>query len=68
MKIQNGNDNENTNNPSKLITTVISQARFMESRGIATNNGGGEGRFKSGPFLYRKYKFGIKGSNVSSSC
>ena len=40
-------------------------------RGVAANNGlGGKGlgRFKSGPFLYRKYKRGIKESNVSSSC
>ena len=41
-------------------------------RGAATNNGpggrGGEGRFKSGPFLYQKYKRGIKESNVSSLC
>ena len=26
------------------------------------------GKFKSGPFLYRKYERGIKESNVSSSC
>ena len=35
-------------------------------RGVASNNGLG-GRFKSGPFLYRKYERGIKKSNVSSS-
>ena len=43
--------------------------------GVATNNGlgrvggGGGGRFKSGPFQYRKYKRGIKEYNdVSSTC
>ena len=40
-------------------------------RGVATNSGfGGEGgrggRFKSGLFLYYKYKLGIKETNVSS--
>ena len=28
--------------------------------GVATNSGVGEGQFKSGPFLYRKYEGGIK--------
>ena len=28
----------------------------------------GGGRFKSGPFLYRKNNRGMKESNVSSSC
>ena len=43
------------------------------NRGVAANNGlggwgGGEGKFKSGPFFCRKYKRGKKESNVSSSC
>ena len=37
---------------------------YVDYRGVATNNG----RFKLGPFLDRKYKRGIKESNVSSSC
>ena len=36
-------------------------------RGVATNSGLGA-RFKSGPFLYRKYEGDIKESNVYSSC
>ena len=41
-------------------------------RGVATNSGlgrwgGGGGRLKSGPFLYRKYQVAVKESNVSSS-
>ena len=48
-------------------------AKFIyiaDVRGEATNSGlgGGGGRFKSGPFLYRKYKRGIEESNLSSSC
>ena len=40
-------------------------------RSVAANSGlrgRGWSRFKSGPFLYRKYKRGIKETNVSSSC
>ena len=36
-------------------------------RDVVTNSGlGGEGRFKSGPFLYPTYEGSIKDSNVSS--
>ena len=41
---------------------------ILFDRGVATNNGlGGERvKFKSGPFLYRNCKYGIKQSNVFS--
>ena len=46
-----------------------------QSRGVATNNGlaggrggGVRGRFKLRPFLYCRYKRGIKESDVFSSC
>ena len=34
--------------------------RTLSYRGVATNNGLGRARFKSGPFLYREYKRVIK--------
>ena len=37
-------------------------------RGVATNNGLGEGQVQIGTFFYHKCKRGIKESNVSSSC
>ena len=58
---------------SKCVLRTLFYA-FVEIhiRGVATNSGYGEGRggvrFKSGPFLYRKYEHGIKMSNVSSPC
>ena len=43
--------------------------KTYEHRGVAANNGlRGVGRYKSGPFLYRKYKLGIKEPKVSSPC
>ena len=38
------------------------------NRGVATNNGLGESRLKLRPYLYPKYKRGIKESNVYLSC
>ena len=53
----------------QLISKFNEGIRFLlcVTRGVATNNGLG-GQVQIGTFLYRKYKRGIKESNVSSSC
>ena len=53
-----------------LITRILLIISSF-NRAVATNSGPGGGvgwrfRFKSGPFLYRKCKRGIKECNVSS--
>ena len=52
--------------PSNAICSSDESADFKHNTG-ATNSGlgGGRGRFKSEPFLYRKYKWCIKESNAS---
>ena len=49
------------------IIVYIRPKRSTSIRGVAINRGLGGGRHKSGPFMYRKYKRGIKESNVSVS-
>ena len=60
--------------PLGLFFNLLKQMEIVS--GVATNSGlvgsgddkGGRGRFKSGPFLYRKYQGGMKESNVFLSC
>ena len=50
-----------------ILQKHSSEVMVSEDRGVATN-WTGRARFKSGPFLYRKYKRGMKESNVYLLC
>ena len=50
-----------------ILLFIFRPKRSTSIRGVAINRGLRGGRHKSGTFLYRKYKRGIKESNVSVS-
>ena len=52
----------------KKLKTKFLQKRTPPKNSTYIAMQGRTARFKSGPFLYRKYERGIKESNVCSSC